>query len=94
MGICKGVDKDVKHQSNLAIEALNEVKSKNARINEKMASLTADQNFPNIPLFPRSLDSTITFPSFQPLNKVIVKVNVDVYVTSERIHLYFLCIVT
>jgi hypothetical protein len=37
IGLCKGVPQDVKHQSRLAIDCMNELKAKKARINAEMA---------------------------------------------------------
>lgn len=43
IGIFKVVDRNIKHQANLAIEYLNEVKSKKATINTEITSLATSQ---------------------------------------------------
>jgi hypothetical protein len=50
IGPCLHVDQDVKHQANLGIDTLNEVKARKARINAEMANLTGGQSSSNTPL--------------------------------------------
>ena len=63
IGPCRSVPIDVKHQASLAIDCMNEVKSKRARINAEISSAPGAQTSSNTPFSPSTNESSM--PSCQ-----------------------------
>ena len=73
IGPCKGVPEDVRHQASLAIDCMNEMKMKKARINVEMGNIAGGHTSSNTPLSPPSVESSMPSPSFQIPNPNMVQ---------------------